>query len=76
MLSSNKKPQDKSTTFGFLFYFLALLGWSIYDFFITGTTGWQVPILFLGFAIYLWSKVFYQQRKIKETVKESELKLK
>lgn len=60
-----KNQKDNSATYGFLFYSTALLVWSIYDFFINDKTGWQMPIALIGIGIYLWSKVFYQQQRVR-----------
>lgn len=61
-------PQDWSSTIGFLFYSGALFIWSIYDFIVTDRVGWQMPILFIGLAIYLWSKVFKYQKSVKASL--------
>ncbi|UJF25512.1 hypothetical protein [Planococcus sp. 107-1] len=66
---TKKEQKDHASTYGFLFYSGALLLWSIYDFFVNDITGWQMPILFVGLALYLWSKVFYQQKRVKESLK-------
>lgn len=63
-----KNQKDKSSAYGFLFYSAALFVWSIYDFFINDRTGWQMPIVFIGISIYLWSKVFYQQQRVKKSL--------
>lgn len=66
---SQKKQilKDNSFIYGFLFYGVALLVWFIYDFFVNDMIGLQLPILFIGFAIFLWTKFFYQQKKAKES---------
>lgn len=67
MNQKKKILRDNSFTYGFLFYSVALLAWFIYDFFVNDIIGLQLPILFIGFAIFLWSKFFYQQKKAKES---------
>lgn len=67
MERKKKILKDNASIYGFLFYGAALLVWSIYDFFVNDIFGWQFPILFIGFAIFLWTKFFYQQKKAKES---------
>lgn len=57
-----KYQSDKSAKYGFIFYNIALLFWSLYDFFITGDSGWQMTILLIGSAIYFWSRVVYNRK--------------
>ena len=45
----------------FIFYILALLIWSVYEFITTGDTGWQMTILLVGAAIFWWSKLSLYQ---------------
>ena len=48
----------------FSFYTIVLLVWSLINFFQTGDTGLQFPILLIGCAIYAWIQV-YHNRKLK-----------
>ncbi|WP_203333862.1 hypothetical protein [Planococcus beigongshangi] len=67
MNQKKKVLKDNASIYGFIFYFAALLLWAIYDFFVNDTIGLQLPILFIGFALFLWTKFFYQQKKAKES---------
>lgn len=62
--------QDRSAVYGFIFYFLALLIWSIYDYVKNEVIGLQLPIMFIGFALYLWVKVLRQQKIIKASIEK------
>ncbi|MDU4694837.1 MAG: hypothetical protein E6Y08_03405 [Paenibacillus sp.] len=53
---------EKSTKYGFIFYTIALLAWSLYDFVIKGEAGWQLTILLIGCAVYFWSRVVYNRK--------------
>ncbi|WP_047980235.1 hypothetical protein [Ornithinibacillus contaminans] len=53
---------DQSSKYGFVFYTIALLAWSLYDFIVTGDYGWQMTILLLGSAVYFWSRVVYSRK--------------
>jgi hypothetical protein len=53
---------DQSAKYGFIFYTIALLAWSLYDFFVTGDSGWQMTILLVGSAVYFWSRVVYSRK--------------
>lgn len=53
---------DKSAKNAFTFFTIALLAWSLIDFFMTGKTGWQFTILLIGNAIFLWSRVYYKRK--------------
>ncbi|KAA0956039.1 hypothetical protein FQ085_14400 [Planococcus sp. ANT_H30] len=64
--NKRKQKKERSSTYGFLFYSVALFVWSLYDFVLNDKTGWQMPILLIGLAIYLWSKVFYHQQLVKQ----------
>lgn len=68
MTRTKHVSKDWSSTIGFLFYSGALFIWSIYDFIVTDKIGWQMPILFIGLAIYLWSKVFKYQKSVKASL--------
>jgi hypothetical protein len=57
-----KYQSDQSAKYGFLFYTLALLVWSLYDFFVKGDSGWQMVVLLVGCAVYFWSRVVYNRR--------------
>ncbi|GIP40062.1 hypothetical protein J31TS4_33420 [Paenibacillus sp. J31TS4] len=46
----------------FQFFTLALLVWSLVDFFRTGRTGIEFDILLVGVAIYFWSRVYYKRK--------------
>lgn len=64
--NKRKQKKENSSTYGFLFYSVALFVWSIYDFVINDKMGWQMPIFLIGLAIYLWVKVFYHQQLVKQ----------
>ncbi|MGL3067057.1 MULTISPECIES: hypothetical protein [Planococcus] len=64
--NKRKQKKERSSTYGFLFYSVALFVWALYDFVLNDKTGWQMPILLIGLAIYLWSKVFYHQQLVKQ----------
>lgn len=67
MDQKKKPPIDNAYFYGFLFYSTVLLLWSIYDFVVNDVIGFQLPILFIGFALFLWTKFFYLQKKAKES---------
>jgi hypothetical protein len=48
--------------YAFSFYTIALLIWSLFNYFKTGNTGWQFPILLIGCAIYLWAQVYFKRK--------------
>ncbi|RPJ94122.1 hypothetical protein CW357_17060 [Rummeliibacillus sp. TYF005] len=56
-----KYQSDQSAKNGFIFYTVALLIWSMYDFFIKGNSGWQFTILLLGNVVYFWSRAVYNR---------------
>lgn len=66
MERKKKMLKDNAAIYGFLFYGAALFAWSVYDFFANDIIGWQFPILFIGFAIFLWTKFFNYQKKAKD----------
>ncbi|MCQ9284384.1 hypothetical protein [Priestia aryabhattai] len=47
---------------GFLFYTVALLIWSSYDFIKTGERGWEATILLVGLCVYFWTLVYYKRK--------------
>ncbi|MED1490651.1 hypothetical protein [Bacillus smithii] len=57
-----KYQNDQSAKFGFIFYTVALLIWSLYSFFTIGDSGWQMTILLIGCAIYFWSRVIFNRK--------------
>lgn len=65
-MNQQKKPlKDNASTYGFIFYGMALLLWAIYDMVVNDAFNWQLPILLLGLAIYLWTKFIFEQKKAK-----------
>ncbi|WP_270584370.1 hypothetical protein [Bacillus smithii] len=61
-----KYQSDQSAKYGFIFYTVALLIWSLYSFFTNGDSGWQMTILLIGCAVYFWSRVVFNQKMNKE----------
>ncbi|MGJ7912531.1 hypothetical protein [Neobacillus sp. LXY-1] len=57
-----KYQSDQSAKYGFIFYTLSLLIWSLYDLFSKGNSGWQFTILLIGSAVYFWSRVVYSKK--------------
>ena len=57
-----KYQNVQSAKYGFIFYTIALLIWSSYDFIIKGDSGWQMTILLIGCAVYFWSRVVYNRK--------------
>ncbi|WP_340003711.1 hypothetical protein MHH52_16910 [Paenibacillus sp. FSL K6-0276] len=53
---------EKSAKNAYIFFTLALLVWSLFNFFTKGETGWEFPILMIGNTVFLWSKVFYKRK--------------
>jgi len=53
---------DQSAKYGFIFYTIALLIWSLYDFFVKGDSGWQFTILLIGNAVYFNSRVIFNRK--------------
>jgi uncharacterized membrane protein YgdD (TMEM256/DUF423 family) len=53
---------DKSAKNTYLFFSIALLIWSLINFFTTGKTGWEFTILLIGNAIFWGSKMFYRRK--------------
>lgn len=68
MTGKKNDQKDWSSTIGFLFYSGALLIWSIYDFIAADQIGWQMPILFIGLALFLWLKVYKHQKSVKASL--------
>lgn len=64
-MNGRQRKKDNASLYGFLFYSGALLIWTIYDFFRNDEVGLQVPIMFIGLAVYLWTKVLYHQKLVK-----------
>ncbi|MED3623533.1 hypothetical protein P4482_09410 [Neobacillus thermocopriae] len=58
-----KYQSDQSAKYGFIFYTIALLIWSLYSFFTSGDAGWQMTILLIGCAVYFWSRVIYNRKR-------------
>nr|WP_154706044.1 hypothetical protein [Planococcus salinarum] len=46
---------------------MALLLWTIYDLAVNDVFNWQLPVLLLGLAIYLWTKFIFEQKKARKT---------
>ncbi|MED0661200.1 hypothetical protein [Bacillus smithii] len=61
-----KYQSDQSAKYGFIFYTVALLIWSLYSFFTNGDSGWQMTILLIGCAVYFWSRVVFNRKMNKE----------
>ncbi|MEH7107833.1 hypothetical protein [Bacillus sp. JJ1764] len=57
-----KYQSDQSAKYGFIFYTLSLLIWSLYELFSKGNSGWQFTILLIGSAVYFWSRVVYSKK--------------
>ncbi|MEK4874749.1 MULTISPECIES: hypothetical protein [Bacillus] len=57
-----KYQSDQSAKYGFIFYTVALLVWSLYSFFTNGDSGWQMTILLIGCAVYFWSRVILNRK--------------
>ncbi|MEK4950381.1 hypothetical protein NST12_08545 [Bacillus sp. FSL W8-1127] len=57
-----KYQSDQSAKYGFIFYTVALLIWSLYSFFTNGDSGWQMTILLIGCAVYFWSRVILNRK--------------
>ncbi|MDR6999660.1 hypothetical protein [Neobacillus niacini] len=57
-----KYQSDQSAKYGFIFYTIALLIWSAYDFYAKGNSGLQFTILLIGNAVYLYSRVVYNRK--------------
>ncbi|CAM2880392.1 hypothetical protein PASE110613_05675 [Paenibacillus sediminis] len=53
---------EKSAKYAFMFYTIALLVWSLFDFFTKGKTGWEFTILLIGNAIFFWSRAIYNRK--------------
>ncbi|QOS97912.1 hypothetical protein JNUCC42_15335 [Brevibacterium sp. JNUCC-42] len=57
-----KSHNEKSAKNTFMFYTVALLIWSLYDFFKSGNTGLQFTILLIGTAIFFWTRVYLNRK--------------
>ncbi|WP_410717658.1 hypothetical protein [Brevibacillus sp. SIMBA_040] len=55
---------DKSAKNAYIFFNLALLTWSLINFFSKGKTGWEFSILLIGNAIFLWTRVYFKRKTI------------
>lgn len=53
---------DKSAKNAYMFFTIALLVWSLIDFFTKGKTGWEFTILLIGNAIFFWSRAYYNRK--------------
>ena len=51
--NKRKQKKERSSTYGFLFYSVALFVWALYDFVLNDKTGWQMPILHLVLEVLL-----------------------
>ena len=54
-----KYQNEKSAGYAFIFYSLALLVWSLFDFFSKGSVGIQFIILSIGNVIFFGSRLIY-----------------
>jgi len=57
-----KYQNDKSAKNAHIFFTVALLVWSLVNFFTKGQTGWEFSILLLGNVVFWWSRVFYKRK--------------
>lgn len=57
-----KYQNGKSAGYAFIFYGLALLTWSLFDYFSKGTLGLQFVILSVGNVIFFGSRLIYNIR--------------
>jgi hypothetical protein len=57
-----KYHSDQSAKYGFIFYTIALLVWSLFDFLVKGDSGWEMVVLLVGCAVYFWSRVVYNSK--------------
>ena len=55
-----KYHSEQAAKYGFIFYTIALLVWSLFDFFVKGDSGWQMVVLLIGCAVYFWTRVVYK----------------
>ncbi|MFD0869467.1 Uncharacterised protein [Chlamydia abortus] len=53
---------DKSARNAFVFFTVALLAWSLTNFFTVGKTGWEFTILLGGNVVFFGSRVFYKRK--------------
>ncbi len=53
---------EKSAVLAFAFYGLALLAWSLFDFFTKGELGLQFLILLVGNVVFFGSRVIYSRK--------------
>lgn len=57
-----RHQSDQAAKYGFVFFTISLLIWSLYDFFVKGNSGWQFTILMLGCVLYSCLRVFYHKK--------------
>lgn len=57
-----QQQNDKSAKNTYIFFTIALLVWSLFNFFTKGKTGWEFSILLTGNVIFFWSRVFYRRK--------------
>lgn len=57
-----KYQNEKSAGHAFIFYCLALLVWSLFDFFSKGVMGVQFIILSIGNVIFFGSRLIYNMK--------------
>lgn len=58
-----KYQSDKAAKYGFLFYTVVLLLWSIYNQITSkGNGGWQYSILLGGIVVYFVSRVYFNRK--------------
>ncbi|TJZ32369.1 hypothetical protein FA002_24035 [Priestia megaterium] len=55
-------PRQEEVPFFTLFYTVALLIWTLYDFITTGQRGIEFLILMIGVAIFFWTRVYYKRK--------------
>ncbi|WP_435923575.1 hypothetical protein [Paenibacillus sp. DYY-L-2] len=53
---------DRSAKYGFIFYTLALLVWSLVHFFTQGETGWEFSVMLGGCVVYFGSRVLFNRK--------------
>lgn len=53
---------DKSSKNAYIFITLALLAWSLFNYFTKGKTGWEFSILLVGNCVFFWSRLYYKRK--------------
>lgn len=57
-----KYQSGNAARFLYGFYTIVLLIWAIIDYVKLGDAGWQLSIVLVGSAIYLWILVYYKKK--------------